>query len=289
MIRLLILLVLGTQVCLAQARVDVFPVPSQPDGGAAHWELVWNDEFTKPEAELDAAWQSQNGPSGHILSSRWRENVVVTNGLLRLVNRKEQRGGQEWTSGSIWTRQMFQYGYFECRYRYAAAEGVNNSFWLMPTGTNKITRGKFFEIDINEGHYPNEVNNNIHNHTDQTMVNGRKTHPTASRSFVFGSRPDVVNLGEDGTNWVELARFDVTEGNFNFSRDFQVHGLEWNERELVFYFNGKEIRRVKNEFCLSPAAVWLSAAIIPWAGRVADAIDGTAMEVDYVRIYRKRP
>lgn len=28
------------------------------------------------------------------------------------------------------------------------------------------TEGKRFEIDINEGHYPNEVNTNIHNWTD---------------------------------------------------------------------------------------------------------------------------
>ena len=35
--------------------------------------------------------------------------------------------------------------------------------------------------------------------------------------------------------------------------------------------------------------VWLSLAVIPWAGRITDAIDGTAMEVDYVRIYRKKP
>jgi hypothetical protein len=27
---------------------------------------------------------------------------------------------------------------------------------------------------------------------------------------------------------------------------------------------------------------------IPWAGRITDAIDGTAMEVDYVRFYRKK-
>ena len=53
--------------------------------------------------------------------------------------------------------------------------------------------------------------------------------------------------------------------------------------------NGKELRRVKNEFCLSPSSVWLSLAVIPWAGRITDAIDGTAMEVDYVRIYRKKP
>jgi hypothetical protein len=45
---------------------------------------------------------------------------------------------------------------------------------------------------------------------------------------------------------------------------------------------------VKNEICLSPSSVWLSLAVIPWAGRITDSIDGTAMEVDYVRIYRRK-
>lgn len=244
-----------------QAQTNSPPWKSLLPGGAEKWELVWRDEFDGPDA-VEVAWQSQNSGSTHILSSRWRENAVVTNGLLRLVNRKEKRGGNDWTSGNIWTRQMYQYGYFECRYRYGAADGLNNSFWLMPTGTNKITHGKFFEIDVNEGHYPNKVANNIHNHSDITVVKGRKTHPTSPRKFTFAES--------------------------DFARDFQVHGLDWNEKELVFYLNGKEIRRVKNEFCFSPASVWLSEAVISWAGPITDAIDGTAMEVDYVRIYRRK-
>ncbi len=250
-------------ICLAPAQPQNPITPSSLPGGADKWELAWSDDFNGPDAELERKWKSQNGPSGHILSSRWRENAVVTNGILRLVARKEKRGGQEWTAGSLWTREMFQYGYFECRYRYAAAEGGNNSFWLMPTGTNQITKGKFFEIDVNEGHYPNKLSNNIHNHSDIRVVQGKRTHPTASRTFTFSDK--------------------------NFFREFQVHGLEWNENELVFCLNGKELRRVKNEFCLSPASVWLSLAVIPWAGRITDAVDGTAMEVDYVRIYRKKP
>jgi beta-glucanase (GH16 family) len=262
-----LMVLLALALSLAQSEVQVASqtaaVESALPGGAGKWERVWSDEFDKPDSELDAVWQSQNGPSGHILCSRWRENAVVTNGFLRLLAKKEKRGGQDWTAGSIWTRQMFQYGYFECRYRYGAAEGLNNSFWLMPTGTNKIANGKFFEIDVNEGHYPNKVANNIHNHSDSTVVKGKRTHPSASRSFTYKDQ--------------------------DFARDFQVHGLEWNERELVFYLNGKEVRRVKNEFCYSPASVWLSLAVIPWGGKITDAIDGTAMEVDYVRIYRRKP
>ena len=385
-------------------------------GGSGQWKLAWSDEFDCPDQKLEENWVSQNSGSKHILSSRWRENAKVSDGTLKLINKKEKRGGNDWTSGNIWTKQHFQYGYYECRYRYAAAEGTNNSFWIMTMGSQP-KGSKSFEIDINEGHFPNEVNTNIHNHSDVTVVNGRKTHPSASKSFAFGVRPDVTiqlenpvktrrirltsdhgghfHLGEfriynvnpagypepfsptadmdkpglvnfakdaeitasgfykggpdtsknlvdgdltkrwitqidgrkfleftfpevrtvgcvqfvngwpengnwkammdnyrveyhDGVKWLEIAKFDILDGNFNFARDFQTYGLEWTAKELVFYFNGKEIRREKNKICHQPAPVWLSLAIIGWGGKITDAIDGTFMEVDYVRIYQHK-
>lgn len=257
------------------------PAKSLLPGGEGGWELVWRDEFDYPDAALTNGWISQNGPSGHILSSRWRENAVVSNGMLRLVARKEKRGGQEWTAGSLWTKRTFQYGYFECRYRYAAAEGLNNSFWIMPKSGVPPGR-KHFEIDINEGHFPDEVNSNIHNHTDRTNVNGRITHPTSSRRFVFGPSPD---RGRPAGKTTPGRR----DGEPDFAREFHVFGLEWTDRELVFYLDGRELRREKNDICHSPAPVWLSLAVISWGGRVTDAIDGKAMEVDYVRVYRRKP
>jgi beta-glucanase (GH16 family) len=407
------------QFALASLAAAAPPAPgSLLPGGADAWTLAWSDEFDGPDARLEEKWQSQNSGSTHILSSRWRENAVVSNGTLKLINRKEKRGGNDWTSGNIWTREHFQYGYFECRYRYAAAEGTNNSFWIM-TNSKPPAGRKSFEIDINEGHFPNEITTNIHNWSDIKVVNGKKTHPSSSRSYPFGVRPDVTiqleipvktrrlrltsthgshfHLGEfrifnvnpagypdpfsktadrdkpglvnfarepgttirtsgshkpgtdtsplladgdpasrwvtqvdgaksveltfpgervvgcvqflqgwpekgnwkgmmdnyrveyhDGAKWVELAKFDILDGQYNFARDFHTYGLEWTEKELVFYFNGRELRREKNAFCHSPAPVWLSLAIIGWAGKVTDAIDGTFMEVDYVRIYRTK-
>ena len=394
------------------------PPGSLLPGGAAAWELTWSEEFDGPDARLEDRWISQNSGSTHILSSRWRENAVVSQGTLKLINKKEKRGGNEWTSGNIWTKEQFQYGYFECRYRYAAAEGTNNSFWIM-TNSKPPAGKKSFEIDINEGHFPNEINTNIHNHSDRIQKNGKWTHPSSSKTFSFGVRPDVTiqlenpvttrrlrltsthgshfHLGEfriyqpnpagypqpfsksadtdkpglvnlarspgtvirtsgshqpgtdtsplladgdparrwitqsngpkwvefhfpaqrvigclqflngwqgkggwqgmmdnyrveyhDGGKWIELAKFDVLDGQHNFARDFHTYGLEWTERELIFYFNGREIRREKNDFCHSPAPVWLSLAIIGWGGKITDAIDGTFMEVDHVRIYRRK-
>ena len=69
------------------------------------------------------------------------------------------------------------------------------------------------------------------------------------------------------------------------SKEFHVYGFLWTADELVFYFDGKEIRRVKNEVCHSECALLLSEAILKWAGPVGDAINGTFMEVDYVRAY----
>ncbi len=220
----LLVLLLAWPLRVATAQTNPVTLESLLPGGADGWRMVWNDEFEQPDAELDVAWESQNGPSGHILSSRWRENAVVTNGLLRLVARKEQRGGQEWTAGSLWTRRMYQYGYFECRYRYAGAEGLNNSFWLMPTGTNKITKGKFFEIDVNEGHYPNKIANNIHNHTDKIVVNGRKTHPSSSRTFSFGARPDVTIQLELPVTTRKL-RFRSTHGAQFHLGEFRIYNV----------------------------------------------------------------
>jgi len=385
-------------------------------GGSSKWQLTWSDEFDYENARLDEKWISQNSSSTHILCSRWRENASTSDGTLKLLNKKEKRGTNDWTSGNLWTKEKFLHGYFECRYRYAAAEGTNNSFWIM-TNNPPPEGKKTFEIDINEGHFPNEVNTNIHNHSDVTTVNGKKTHPSASKSFSFGVRPDVriqleipvktrrlrlsstqaghVHLGElraynvnpagypevlsakadtdkpglinfakeakfkssgvvkagddtsskvadgkietrwtsqkdgekwielefpeektlgcvqfvngylsggtwrnllddykvswhDGSKWVEMASFDVKQGSYNFAKDFQTYGLEWTEKELVFYFNGKELRREKNTICNHPAPIWLSLAIIPWAGQVTDSINGTFMEVDYVRVYQRK-
>jgi beta-glucanase (GH16 family) len=74
----------------------------------------------------------------------------------------------------------------------------------------------------------------------------------------------------------------------NFAEAFHTYGLEWNEHEIVFYFDDQEIRREKNEFCYSEVPIWLSLAVIPWAGQVTDAIDGTRMQVDWVRYYHKK-
>lgn len=224
---------------------------ADPPKGAT-WKLVFQDEFNGKTADLDKNWEFQNGPSGHILCSRWRENAVEENGLCRLLNKKESRGGQQWTSASLWSKRKFKYGYFECRYKYGAATGLNNSFWLL-TSLKNDEPGRF-EIDINEGHYSDQVNMNIHSWSGKHRAQHKR--------------------------WIAAGH--------DLSKEFHLYGLEWTTKELVWYFDGQEIRRDANTVCHSEAPVYLSSAIMKWAGEVTDKIDGTSMDVDYVRVYERK-
>jgi len=237
------------------------------------WTLVFQDEFNGSKQDLDKTWNLRNKAADPPnLCSFSRENVDVNDGILRLQARKEKRGERDWTTAAMFTNRKFRYGYFECRYRYARATGTNNSFWMVPMNDSgwttpteptkvKLRRDKEyhdisvrFEIDINEGHYPNELNTNIHNWSGK--------HQQHSQSM----KVDGVNLAEQ----------------------MHVFGLQWSEKELVWYFDGKEIRREKNVICYYEVPVWFSLTVLRWAGRVTDAIDGTSMDIDYVRVYQQQ-
>jgi len=218
------------------------------------WKLVFRDEFSGTLQDVDTAWTFQNGKCGHILCSRWRDNASVSNGVLHLNARKEMRAGQAWTAASLWTQRCFKYGYFECRYRYAKATGTNNSFWLTTReGSGPDKKDGMFEIDINEGHVPSKINMNVHNWS--------------------------------GKHWDKHEH--IFKEGLNLSEAYHIYGLAWDEKELVWYFDGQEIRREPNTNCYLPAPVFLSLAIINWAGPVTDAVDGTSMDVDFVRVYER--
>ena len=93
----------------------------------------------------------------------------------------------------------------------------------------------------------------------------------------------------NGREWIDISAFNAElNRDTNFAETFHTYGLEWNENEIVFYFDKVEIRRVANEFCFSEVPIWLSLAVIPWSGTVTDVIDGTSMKVDWVRYYQQK-
>jgi beta-glucanase (GH16 family) len=226
---------------------NIRPGPPNPE----QWELTFSDDFNGSHLDTNV-WRSAQGQSwGKLLSARYPENIAVSNGLLRLITKKEKRGGKEWTSAMLSTTRFRQtYGYWESRYRYAAASGLNQAFW-MNAGAKDKTQG--FEIDVNEGHYPADINSSLH----QSEL------PSQSKRFV---------------------------ADYDLAADFHLYAVEWNENEVIYYFDGQEIFRVPNTKAHLDVPVIFATAVLPfWAGPVTDDLDGKSMDVDWVRVYRKRP
>jgi len=229
----------------------------------AEWELTFQDDFNGTSVNWDV-WQSDNGSRGPDKpEGRWPENNLVKDGILYRVTRKENppRGGKDWSSAHIWTRTFEQqYGYFEARMKYGRY--LNNAFWLFRPLGKRFPNPPHFEIDINEGHTPRELAMTLHFYMD---IEGERDH--------FSS----------GKTWNAPMDLDA---------DFHLYGCEWNEKEVIWYFDGQPVRRLQHPFCHATADMRLSTVIMPRQlekDKVAlDTMDGVSMAVDWVRVYRKK-
>ena len=199
----------------------------------AEWEMTFHDEFDGDSVDWDL-WQSQAAPrGGDKPEGRWPENNVVKDGILYQVTKKEDppRGGREWSSAHIWTRTFCQkYGYFEARMRYGRY--LNNAFWAYRPPGQRFPDPPHFEIDINEGHTPRDVAMTLH-------------------FYVYPEGEKVGDMYSTSKIW---------KAPMDLDKDFHVYGVEWNEQELIWHFDGKPVRRLKNPNCHAPADVRLSTA-----------------------------
>lgn len=169
------------------------------------WKMSWNDEFDYTAVDgndpnFTKDWKSANETNADrptVLGGRYPENVKVEDGNLKLLQKKENKGGKEWTSGSVMTNQQFGYGYYEARYQMVAATGLNQSFWAVTDPMDYMQPDKF-EIDINEGHYPNTINPCIHYSVEGES--GKREHIAAQGPYY----PNYVNTIADDYHTFEM-------------------------------------------------------------------------------------
>lgn len=215
------------------------------------WGLSFSDEF-RNHSTIDLNWMPQNASPEHIESSRWRENLTIRFGKLRISNKNECKGGKQWTSGCITCRTNNGYGYYECRAKISKARGVNNSFWMSAARKPGLSA---FEIDFFEIHYPNVI------------------HYT------------VIDLGAEKTT-NKISYTEIYRPDYDLSNAYHIYGVDWNENTIDFYFDGELIWSVKNTVCNHIGPISLATAVLSWAGEINDTINDTRMMVDYVRYWK---
>lgn len=232
---------------------------------------VWADEFTgsgKPDA---TKWGYDIGGSGwgnnELQYYTAGDNVNIANGILTITARKENRESNLYTSSRLVTRGKgdFLYGRFEIRAKLPTGRGTWPAIWMLPTDFAYGNWPNSGEIDIMEhvGYDQNRVHITVHtgafNHSINTQKGNSKVIPTASTAF-HNYRVD----------WTPYA----------------VRGYIDNDLVFEFVNNGQGFKAWpfdKRFHLLLNIAVGGN-----WGG--AQGVDPnvfpTAMDIDYVRVYK---
>ncbi len=231
------------------------------------WVMTFNDEFFGDSLDW-GVWQSDNRAQSNLHGGRWPENAIVKDGTLSLMTMREEekKGDKDWSTGSVWVRSNVfaqKYGYFEARYKYANAPYTNNGFWTYVNWMNNVhstgAKDQHFEIDINEGRFPNVIATTLHNDT-------------------LGKR---------------VSTSQRYESEYDLTADFHTYGIEWNPQTINYYFDGKVIFSVPNENIDEMQFPILSSALndkgdsMPRTDYLETYLDGTAQVFDYVRVWQR--
>jgi hypothetical protein len=109
-------------------------------------------------------------------------------------------------------------------------------------------------VDVNEGHYPNEINPCLH---------------------------EFASAGE------RVAHHQPIYADYDLSQDYHTYACLWTPETITYYYDGKVIlvtdHVVKGGLLSFPR---ISAAVHR-DGPITPAADGTAQIVDYIRIWQR--
>ncbi len=233
--------------------------------------LVFEDSFDGPALDR-SRWNVELHEPGWVNEELQEyvdspENISVSNGKLLIcpVRTVLKDGKITYTSGRVSTqyRHDFTYGLFEARLKVPKGKGFLPAFWLMTTDEDKYGQWPVCgEIDIME-------------------VKGDRT-GTNHGTLHYGL-PHEQNQGT------------VTLPQGDFSEEFHNFALVWEPEVIRWYVDGRLFHQ---------AAQWPSAPFHhdmylilnlavggSWVGYPDETTDFThaAFEVEYVRVYQKKP
>ena len=236
---------------------DYPEIPIDQDRNPNEWILVWNDEFRDESSLLN--WNLQDWPSDK--NGEWQyyspSNINVHNDLLRIESRKERYKGREYTSGAVTTEGIFEftYGRIEIKAKIPKGQGIFPALWLVNSSENNWLP----EIDIMEnlGQYPKELHYVVH--------------------------------WENSSGGKERDYFKYTSDGIDFSEDFHIYGLLWEENKVIWLLDGEIVFETEAFSPSSPLFVYMNTAVGGiWPG-APDPFDDypKEMQVDYVRVFQK--
>lgn len=262
--------------------------PSSPAGekldmGKFTEEPVWADEFDGSELDL-SKWKDHHEPqnTATIRRGSWwhRDMASVSNGFLNIQTAYVEEGISNGSPGyytyGMDTNGLFEqrYGYFEVRCKLPKGDGHWAAFWLLTDSMRNVdgTGIDGAEIDIFESPY-----------YSQGLI---KRDSISSAIHFDGYGEDLKSQGVGSGQYRVCRPYDT----------FHTYGLEWNEKEYIFYVDGTETARSSfGGASQVPQHLILSVEVdggngepySTWAGDLKNNKHlPSSFVVDYVRVYQ---
>ena len=242
---------------------DAFPLSDQENRtGWVKYEPM-SDEFGGDRLDETKWWPRNPTWKGRQPGFFSPRNVKVEGGMLHLTMKKEEppempkaEKYHTYTCAAVQSKDTVRYGYFEVKSRAMKSAG-SSSFWFYHQ-----TKPWWTEIDVFEigGKAPGkERNQHITMHVFHT--------PNETKHWSVGSA------------FVAPA---------NLCDDFHVYGLEWDEKELKFYFDGVLVRKGPNTHWHQPLTLNFDSETMPeWFGLPKDEDLPSTFSIEYVRAWKK--
>ncbi len=241
-------------------------------GGVPNFDnLVWSDEFDTDGAPNTANWNYDTGTGP--FSDGWgngesqfytdrADNVVISNGTLKIIAKAEPFGGQQYTSARITSKDKYEftYGRVEVRAKLPTAGGTWPAIWMLGAGFDDTNWPAIGEIDIMEhtGNDLNKILGTVHN-----------------------------NAGSGGSaNGGETTVTDASE--------FHVYSIVWYEDAIIWYVDGTPFYTYepanKNGDNYPYTGDFYFLLNVAMGGSLGGTIDPAfvedTMEIDYIRVYQ---
>lgn len=271
-----------------QDTIISFPVICE----SGNWVLAYAEEFDgndlngrdwvtwypySDDGSDRCAFCRTHGNEGQIFRD---ENVVVSDGLLRIVAKRDSGEWmgelREYTSGIIHSRSTFGQGRYEIRSRLPLGAGFWPAIWTF----GQISA----ELDIMEAgmQYPERFHTSIHNWQMGKMAHKRnRVRMNLAEDFhVYAMEwdPNIIRFFIDDKEVWSLSRFTSRRGRNLKTCDlkpgrYKINPFFPSGQERVYIIVNLSIGNENTPFAKTP---------------VAETLFPNQMEVDWIRIYQRK-
>ena len=232
------------------------------------YKLFWSDDF--PGNKLDLTkWDYRTDSKG--LSTQKPENVIVANGTLKLLLKKEESGKMHYSGAGVISKQAFKFGYYEARMKVPPGSGWHTSFWMQKHDGKGDTSPTMAlqELDV------------IENDSKDQKGYSCGVHKWKDGHMGLGAKKVLTPV---------------------LSADFHIYGCEFTPSNVNYFFDGKLVSSVnvtraakKSKdgiteilpFQLGDQNIWLTSIGYGDPRQMDESMLPTTAEYTYVRFYQK--